>query len=65
MFSDGYPDQFNKSNQKFSTRRMKTILTNSKHQTLDDLHQTFKKELNQWMEEVKQTDDILLIGLKF
>ncbi len=65
IFSDGLPDQFGGPNsRKFSPQRIKEVVMNNS----DDMNQTYtvmKDEFHKWMGEQKQTDDVLLIGIKF
>jgi serine phosphatase RsbU (regulator of sigma subunit) len=65
IFSDGLPDQFGGPNsRKFSPQRIKEIvLHNSEDMT--KAHLVMKQEFQNWMGDQKQTDDVLLIGIKF
>ncbi len=66
MFSDGYPDQFGGSNHtKFGTRRMRELLERTKHQQLEEIHKSFDDEFEIWRGHENQTDDVILIGIRF
>jgi PAS domain S-box-containing protein len=65
IFSDGLPDQFGGPNiRKFGPQRIKEVVINNS----GDINKTYtvmKNEFQQWMGDQKQTDDVLLIGIKF
>ncbi len=65
IFSDGLPDQFGGPNsRKFGPQRIKEVVTNNS----EDMNKTYtvmKEEFHKWMGVQKQTDDVLLIGIKF
>lgn len=65
IFSDGLPDQFGGPNsRKFSPQRIKEVVINNS----EDMNKTYtvmKQEFQTWMGDQKQTDDVLLIGIKF
>ncbi|HSZ24931.1 MAG TPA: PAS domain S-box protein [Cytophagaceae bacterium] len=65
IFSDGLPDQFGgPQSRKFSPQRIKeVIIANSGD--MDITHKKMKEEFKNWMGDQKQTDDVLLIGIKF
>ena len=65
IFSDGFPDQFNPNNEKFGSKRIKEILINNHRKNLSEIHKQFDSDFVSWKKETKQTDDVLLIGLKF
>jgi PAS domain S-box-containing protein len=65
IFSDGLPDQFGGPNgRKFSPQRIKDVVINNS-QDMNLTYNTLKDEFKNWMGEQKQTDDVLLIGIKF
>ncbi len=65
FFSDGLPDQFGgPNNRKFGTQRIKEVLL-SKDQNMELTHNGMKDAFSDWMGTEKQTDDVLLIGIKF
>ncbi len=65
MFSDGLPDQFNNKNEKFSARRIKNIIESNGDKSILTIYEQIESEFVEWKNNVKQTDDILVIGLKF
>jgi len=66
IFSDGFPDQFGgENNRKFSPRQIRRILEAHKHKTMDEVHQAFDDAFETWKGDSKQTDDVLMIGMKF
>lgn len=65
MFSDGLPDQFNDKNEKFSARRIKNIIESNGDKSILTIYEQIESEFVEWKNNVKQTDDILVIGLKF
>ncbi len=65
LFSDGFPDQFGgPKNKKFSPRRIRDILKNNHDIPLSDLNQVLLTEFESWRGNNKQTDDVLMIGIK-
>lgn len=64
LFSDGYQDQFCKNNtEKFKQARMRDIFLHHCEKSFDEQHNILKTELDNWMGNEKQIDDILIIGL--
>ncbi len=66
FFSDGLPDQFGGTdgNAKLGTKKVKEILavkSESISSVMTSLNETFEK----WKGNTKQTDDVLLIGIRF
>lgn len=65
IFSDGLPDQFGGPNsRKFGPQRIKEIVTKNSH-NIELTYNMMKQDFHNWMGEQKQTDDVLLIGIKF
>ncbi len=65
MFTDGYSDQFGgPKKSKFLSKQFKKLLYDNQHlnmkQQYDLVYHTFEK----WKGDVKQTDDILVIGIR-
>lgn len=65
LFTDGFMDQFSEStDQKFNTRRFKEMILAMQSLASEDqkheAYQTFKA----WQGNVRQTDDILLMGIR-
>ncbi len=65
MFSDGLPDQFNPNNEKFTARKIRRIIQENKTEAIEKTQMQLESEFIAWKKSTKQTDDILLIGLKF
>jgi len=66
IFSDGIADQFGgPKNRKFMTKKLKELLYSMRNLSMDEQHEKLKKELDDWMNGQEQTDDILLIGIRF
>lgn len=66
FFSDGFPDQFGgvDSNQKFGTKRIKQIVE-KKTNSIDEILVELNNQFEDWKSQTKQTDDVLLIGIRF
>jgi PAS domain S-box-containing protein len=65
IFSDGLPDQFGGPNvRKFGPQRIKEVVM-SQNQNMELTYNAMKTEFHNWMGAQKQTDDVLLIGIKF
>lgn len=72
IFSDGLPDQFGgPDNRKFSPKRIRDIVKANLNLPMIKLHDILENELRMWMRlddeknAIKQTDDILVIGIRF
>ena len=66
MFSDGYPDQFGGGdNTKFMLKNFKSLLQNVETKPMPAQKETLEKEMEQWKGTQKQTDDILVMGVRF
>jgi serine phosphatase RsbU (regulator of sigma subunit) len=64
--SDGFPDQFGgPDNRKFSPKRIRDIITGNPGMNMSQIHQVFDQEFEAWKGDTKQTDDVLMIGIKF
>lgn len=65
MFSDGYPDQFGGPEKiKFGLKRMRELLINNYHVSMDELVSILDGDLNKWKKHEKQIDDILVLGIE-
>jgi|GEM_PF-107809 len=65
LFSDGFPDQFGGAkNKKFSPRRIRDIIQDNQDKDLDQMHKIMEEEFEKWRGNNKQTDDVLMIGIK-
>lgn len=66
LTSDGYADQFGENNKgKYMTKNFKKFLISIHHLDLPDQAKRLDTEIEQWRGKEKQTDDILVIGVKF
>ncbi|TAH25104.1 MAG: PAS domain S-box protein [Cytophagales bacterium] len=66
FFSDGFPDQFGGAeNRKFTANKIKNIILENSNNPIEKIHVTLLSEFEQWKGDNKQTDDVLLIGIKF
>jgi serine phosphatase RsbU (regulator of sigma subunit) len=64
--SDGYPDQFGgPEGRKFGPKRVREIITRVHSMPMAEASKVFEQEWENWRGETKQTDDVLLIGIKF
>jgi len=65
MFSDGYMDQFGgPRRRKFLAKRFKQLLIDIHDLPLAKQKQFLKQTLIDWQGEIRQVDDILVIGIK-
>ena len=66
FFSDGFPDQFGgPRNRKFSPRRIREMVTSYSQKPMEDMEQAVGTAFEEWKNGYKQTDDVLMIGLRF
>ena len=66
LFSDGLQDQFGgEENRKFSPKRFREMLLENSELSMKFQRRKLRKALLEWMGTEKQTDDILVIGIKF
>lgn len=65
IFSDGFPDQFGgEKGKKFLYRRFRTLLSEISKIPLSEQKDRLNETLIQWTGELKQLDDILVIGVR-
>lgn len=65
MFSDGITDQFSADGStKFGYRRVKDHLIANYNKPLSEVHESFEKEMNLWMGDHRQMDDMLLMNVR-
>jgi serine phosphatase RsbU (regulator of sigma subunit) len=65
LFSDGYADQFcGKDLKKFGRKRFKELLIEISHLEFDEQKEKLVNAHYQWRENQRQTDDILVLGVK-
>ena len=66
FFSDGLQDQFNEdSTKKFGTKAIREIIKSNHSNNVKKVHESLEKAFLEWKGNGEQTDDILLIGVKF
>lgn len=73
LYSDGFRDQFGGAdNKRFMKRRFKNMLVSNQNLCMPEQKKKFAEILYQWIEEGKktsaditQTDDVLLMGIRF
>jgi serine phosphatase RsbU (regulator of sigma subunit) len=68
MFSDGYVDQFGgpeAKTKRFMIKRFKEILLGNHSLPLEQQREILLSELNSWKGDSDQTDDILVLGIRF
>lgn len=64
--SDGFPDQFGgPDNRKFGPKRTRALIQEYHERPMNEIHDIMVDEWTQWQGEEKQTDDVLMIGIKF
>ncbi|MFN8239826.1 MAG: SpoIIE family protein phosphatase [Bacteroidales bacterium] len=65
MFSDGYADQFGgEENKKFMYRRFRYLLVNIHKFPMADQKSILEENINTWMGNTSQIDDILVMGIR-
>ncbi|MBX3102857.1 MAG: PAS domain S-box protein [Bacteroidetes bacterium] len=66
LFSDGVTDQFGgPEGRKFSMRRLRDLLIRNMHKSMADQEQLLERTLREWKGTQQQTDDILIVGIRF
>jgi len=65
LYSDGYKDQFGGGNsKKFSKNSFTNLLTSINEKRMDHQKNALRRELENWMGDKDQTDDVLVMGFK-
>lgn len=65
LFSDGYSDQFGgEKNKKFQRKNFYELLLSIQDMEMAEQHSFLEYAHNNWKQDLPQTDDILVIGLK-
>jgi serine phosphatase RsbU (regulator of sigma subunit) len=67
IFSDGFQDQFGQvgsRSKKFGSRRLRELLLEIHQYDFDEQAKILEKTLREWQGDIKQTDDVLIIGFK-
>jgi serine phosphatase RsbU (regulator of sigma subunit) len=66
MFSDGLQDQFGgPDGKKFMIKRFRDILASIQDMPMIEQGKRIEKEIVEWQSNYEQTDDMLLIGIRF
>ncbi|MCB8963876.1 MAG: PAS domain S-box protein [Bacteroidales bacterium] len=66
FFSDGIVDQVGgEDKRKYGPQRVRDIIMNNHKLSMAELSEVFSKDFDQFKGDVKQVDDILLIGIEF
>lgn len=65
LFSDGYADQFGGvKNKKFNSKKLKELLVSINNLSGEEQAGFLEYALKNWRQEVEQTDDVCIVGLK-
>ncbi len=65
MFSDGYVDQFGgPAGKKFMTKNFKKLILSLQHTPMKEQETLFYEKLKEWMGDLPQIDDIIVIGIE-
>jgi len=68
FFSDGLPDQFGGNDpeyDQYSTKRIQEIILQNQNLTMSELAKKFEEDYENFKGSEMQTDDVLLIGVRF
>lgn len=65
IFSDGFQDQYSKEDRKYLTKNFRNFLHKLSELPISEQKGKLKDELVSWKGDNHQTDDILVIGLKY
>ncbi|RLD57604.1 MAG: hypothetical protein DRJ01_13685 [Bacteroidetes bacterium] len=66
IFTDGYIDQFDASNEnKFKTKKLQSLLVEISEKPMSEQKNILNNTLENWKGDVEQTDDISFLGIKF
>jgi len=66
MFSDGLQDQFGGDNgKKFMIKRFRELLIEIQEMSMKEQLKRLEKEMDSWQGKFEQTDDMLLVGIRF
>jgi PAS domain S-box-containing protein len=64
--SDGFPDQFGgPDNRKYGPKRLREAIAKYHKKPMTEINQLIDREWTEWKGAQKQTDDVLLIGVRF
>lgn len=66
LFTDGYADQFGgEKEKKFKYKQLQELLVQNHHKSPEELKTLLDTTICSWKGKLEQTDDILVIGIKF
>lgn len=66
LFSDGLQDQFGgPENKKFKKNNIRDLIQKVHHTPMKQQKEIFKNEFKQWKGRQEQTDDVLVMGIRF
>ena len=66
IFTDGIVDQFGgEQNKKFTSKRFAELLLEISHEPMSSQMEIIQKNFHQWKGKEEQTDDVLIIGIKY
>ncbi len=69
LFSDGYQDQFGVEGRKFMIKNFRNMLYDMHTKPMEEQHKVLQKTFDDWVDitnkKIHQTDDVLVIGLRF
>lgn len=66
FFSDGLPDQFGgPDGMKYGPKRIREKLLENQDMPMNEMHDLFEHEFSEWKGDMKQLDDVLMIGIRF
>jgi len=66
FFSDGLPDQIGGPDaKKYQAQRIRNVIVENKDYTMSQFSKFFARDFNKWKGDIKQIDDVLLIGIEF
>jgi serine phosphatase RsbU (regulator of sigma subunit) len=65
IFSDGFPDQFGGDRgKKFKYRQLLQLLVEIQGKTMEQQHDLIDSKLKNWMGDLEQLDDVLVMGIQ-
>lgn len=66
FFSDGLPDQLGGAEKKkYSPKRIREMIVENQNYTMMEYNELFTQDFDNWKKDLKQIDDVLLIGIEF
>ncbi len=66
LFTDGYVDQFGgPDNKKFMIKRFRNVISEIHHLPVQEQKQKIESTFTEWMGPHEQTDDVLVVGIRF